>query len=617
MIVLEGFLDGIRPPERLSPSEWADKYRFLSSKASAEPGRWRTSRVPYLREIMDRMSVYDPCREIYIMKGAQLGLTEMGFNALGYYIDLAPCPIMYLMPTDATIKRNSKLRIAPMIESTPRLSKKIKQAKKKDSGNSMYQKDFPGGTLLLSGANSAAGLRSVPVKVLILDEVDAYPTDLDGEGDAVGLAKARTRTFAKKKIAYISTPLIHGSSIIEEKYLESSQKKFFVPCPHCQTMQDLVFANLKYQVDSKKKVHDVHYECCSCEMPIEEHQKEQMLDGGEWRDTVDGVDSTDNVGYHINSLYSPLGWYSWHDAAQEWIDAQKNSDKLKVFINTVLGETWMEKGEVPDWENLYNRRSEYQPNSPSNKVHVITVGVDIQKDRIELEVVGWHSNKVSESLDYRILNGDTSGKEVWNELAKIVSETWTRTDGLVLPMYMMAIDTGYNTAEAYEFCRRFHISRVVPIKGQDSQAVIVSQPRAVDQKKGKKKRKHSLNGLSLYNIGVSILKKELYGWLRQKIDEGEVPPGYCYFPKYYDQHYFKMLTAEQLTKKIVKGYTKYQWEKIRERNEALDCRVYARAAAAIAGIDYWKPANWDAVVGSYQKKSTSTRNNQKRKSNFW
>jgi len=399
--------------------------------------------------------------------------------------------------------------------------------------------------------------------------------------------------------------------------LDSTYKQYFLPCPMCGYMQVLVFSRLKYEKDETgKRAVSVHYQCDSCGGKIEEHNKQFMLANGEWRDTIPGNINPKRIGFHINSLYSPLGWYSWQDAVNDWMDAQKSQEKLKVFINTVLAETWMQKGEVPDWENLYNRRISYPINNPKKQVCFLTVGVDVQRDRLELEIVGWCRDKTNYSIDYRILTGNTADKAVWNELAKVVTETWTREDGIIMPMYRMAVDTGYNTAEVYDFCRRFHPSQVVPVKGQDTQPVIISQPRAVDHKKSRSQRKHSLAGLTLYNVGVSILKQELYGWLKLKIEDGEVPPGYCFFPDAYDEHYFKMLTAEQLTKKLVKGYTKYEWEKIRERNEALDCRVYARAAAAIAGMDRWKPEHWDALADSYIRRTT-TPIKEKRKSDFW
>lgn len=611
-----GFIDGIRPVERLSTSEWADKHRFLSSVASAEPGRWRTSRTPYLRELMDHFSQYSAVSEVIVIKGAQLGFTEMGFNILGYNIDIDPGPLMYVMPTVETVKRNSKIRLKPMIQSTPSLARKIQESKSRDSGNTIFQKDFPGGTLILSGANSASSLRSVPIRVLILDEVDAFPPDLDGEGSPVDLAKARTRTFARKKVFMLSTPTIHGASLIETEYISTSQKKFFVPCPHCGTYQHLVWKNVKWE---RGDPSSAKYECFDCEKMIEERFKTEMFAAGEWRSTAPENDSATRVGYHINSLYSPFGWYSWPDAVNDWLEAKKDKTqtKLKVFVNTVLGETWKETGDAPEWQNLYNRRESYSVNSPPNDVAIVTAGVDIQKDRIELEIVGWCKGKRSFSIDYRVLPGDTSGKKVWDDLALIVSETWTRPDGVVIPLSRMAIDTGYNTTEVYTFCRRFHPTQVMPVKGQAKQVVILSQPRAVDKnRKGKK-----IGQLALWNIGVSMLKQEIYGVLKLKKDDaGFAPPGFCHYPMAYDQHYFKMLTAEELRKnKNNKGFTIYEWVKIRDRNEALDCRVYARAAAAAVGIDRWTTADWDAMAQSFvpRTKTAPPNGGKKRKSSFW
>ena len=617
--IIQGFLEGIRPVERLSPSDWADTYRFLDSAASAEPGRWRTSRTPYSKEILDRFSPYDPAKEIIVMKGAQLGFTELGFCVIGYFIHLDPCPILYVMPTKETMERNSKMRIGPMITTTPVLAERIGPARAKDSGNSLYQKIFPGGTLILSGANSPASLRSMPIKVLILDETDAYPLDLGGEGSPIKLANARTRTFAKKKIFYLSTPKIHLSSVIERKFLETSQRYYNVPCPFCKKMQRLDWVNLKYETNaSKEKVvkSSVHYQCCECGGKIKEHHKTKMLPAGKWIESAPEKSNPEKVGYHINSLYSPLGWYSWAEAVQDWLDAQSDIEELKVFVNTVLGETWNEKGEVPDWENLYNRRLAYDTNKPAKEVCFITVGVDVQKDRLELEIVGWCKGKTSYSIDYRVLPGATAELPVWNELAKVVTEQWERADGVLLPMHKMAIDTGYNTAQVYGFCRRFSLSQVVPVKGQEKQSVIISQPRGVDHKK-RNTRKHSLTGLVLYNVGVSILKQEIYGFLKLKIEEDVIPSGYCFFPTVYDQHYFKMLTAESLTKELVKGFTRYVWVKIRERNEALDCRVYARAAAAISGMDRWKPEHWNALAATYGHRQDMAPVKKRKKSDFW
>lgn len=623
--MVAGYREGLRPVERLTPSKWADRYRYLSSVASAEPGLWRTSRVPFIKEILDRFSYYDDYQQIIVMKGSQLAFTEAGMNVIGYTIDVDPGPVMLVMPTIETMRRNSKIRVDPMINESPTLKEKVGKQVSRASGNTLLQKDFKGGVLVMSGANSAASLRSLPIRTLILDEVDGYPDDLDGEGSPVDLAIARTRTFSRKKIFMLSSPTIHGASKIEAEYEQTTKRQYFVPCPECAAMQTLMWEQLKWE---KGKPDTARYHCLHCGHAIEERYKPFMLANGEWRDTEPDNASDVKIGYHINSLYSAFGWYSWRQAAEEWEEANKSStnDKLKVFVNTVLGETWREPGEVPDWENLLNRKGGFKQNIPPANVAFITVGVDVQKDRLELEVVGWAKGKHSYSIDYRVLVGDTSNEDVWDDLAVIVNEKWEREDGTILGMSKMAIDTGYNTQQVYAFCRRFHPSQVIPVKGQDKQAVVLSTPTAVD--KGRKGK--IVGSLRLYNIGVSILKSELYGWLRLgRKEDGSFPDGYCFFNPGLDDQYFKMLTAEVLQKNIVKGFARYEWVKMRPRNEALDCRVYARAAAATLGMDRWRDPDWEAMLRSHVTSKPKARKapsnpdapaspaKKKRRSSFW
>lgn len=607
--LVKGFFDGLRPIARLSVSEWSDQYRYLSPNASAEPGLFRTSRTPYLKEIMDKLSSNDVTQEVVVMKGAQLGFTEAGNNWVGYIIDISPAPTLMVMPTDDTVKRNSKIRIDPMIEATPRLREKISPSRSRDSGNTTKQKDFPGGVLVLTGANSAVGLRSMPVKYLFLDEVDGYPLDLEGEGSPIDLARARTRTFARKKIFIVSTPTIEGQSVVEKEFSLTDQRKFHVPCPHCGGMQELLWENVRWE---KGKTDTARYYCQHCEQPIEERHKTVMLANGTWVADIPENASSSKVGYHINSLYSPFGWYSWAQAASDYEDAENDENKLRTFTNTVLGVTWKEKGDAPDWENIFNRREAYGLNTVPAEVGFITAGVDVQKDRIELEIVGWCRGKRTYSLDYRVIVGDTEKAEVWNQLAQVVGETWEREDRAVLPLRLMAIDTGYNTQFVYEFCRRFDPTRVMPVKGQDAQAIMISSPRTVDVNwQGKKS-----GTIQLWNIGVSLIKSETYGYLRlNKGEDGTPPSGYCHFPQY-NPEYFKGITAEHLTYKIVRGFKKYQWEKKFERNEPLDCRVYARAAAAVVGIDRFEEKHWKLIEASYGK-SEKKEAPKKRKSDFW
>lgn len=603
-----GLLDGLRPIKRITVSEWADSYRYLSPISTAEAGRYRTSRTPYLRKIMDCLSVHASYRKVVAMKSAQIGLTEGACNLVGYTMHIAPAPIMLVEPTEEMVKKISKGRIDPLIENCPELRERVSVSKSRDSSNTIMQKSFAGGVLILVGANSAAGLRSIPIRILILDEVDAYPQDLDGEGSPVDLAIARTRSFPNKKIFMLSTPTISGMSVIEQEFLETDQNYYYVPCPFCGGMQRLVFEQLKW---TEGKPETTEYFCVHCGAGIAEHYKVEMFERGEWRPAVPEKSNPETIGFHLNSLYSPYGWHSWKQIAEEFTAAKNNPNKLKTFINTTLGETWAEKGEAPEYKNLYNRRETYRTNTIPADVCFLTAGVDVQRDRLELEIVGWCADKRSYSIDYRVLEGDTAAPDVWDALGGVVNERWTREDGTEFPVRLMAVDSGYNTSHVYSFCRRFDSSRVVPIKGQDKLGMAVSPPKKVDVTKAGKR----VGKLSLWNIGVSFLKSELYAELRlEKDGEGVPPPCYCHFPQY-GEHYFRGLTAEQQVKKIVKGYPRYEWVKHYERNEPLDCRVYARAAAVIVGLDRLSPEQIAAFVSG--SRSTQQTQAKRRRSSIW
>lgn len=609
------FFEGLRPVPRISVAEWADRYRYLSPVSSAEPGRYRTDRTPYLRRIMECLSVHEPYKKIVFMKGAQVGATESGTNFIGYVMHISPAPAMFVQPTEEMVKRLSQGRIDPLIEMCPEVKARVAVNKSRDSKNTIMQKSFDGGVLLFAGANSAAGLRSVPIRFLILDEVDAYPKDLDDEGSPIELAIARTRTFPNKKIYIVSTPTISGLSVIESEFLETDQNYYHVPCPYCGGMQPLTFSQLKWDEGRPKTAK---YECIHCGARIEERHKVEMFAHGEWVASKPEKSNPDTIGFHLNSLYSPFGWQSWGEIAADFVKAKDNQSRLKVFVNTTLGETWAERGEAPPFKNLFNRRESYRTNSVSDDVCFITAGVDVQRDRLELEIVGWCADKRSYSIDYRVIDGDTAGKKVWDELAEVVGERWERRDGAELPLQLMAVDSGYNTTHVYTFCRRFSGSRVIPTKGQDGQKMAVTPPKSVDVTKAGKR----VGKTKLWNIGVSLLKGELYSDLRlEKDSDGNPPPGYCHFPEY-DEHYFRGLTAEEQVVKIVRGYRHTVWVKKYERNEPLDCRIYARAAATILGLDRLPPEKLAALGGLSTKaepsKSAKPKGERKRRrSSFW
>ena len=598
---IQGLLDGIRPIPRLTVSEWADKYRYLSSVSSAIQGRYKTDYTPYMRKIMDCLSYNETYKKVVFMKSAQCGGTEAAVNFVGYAIHINPAPIMLVEPKEDMMKKVSKFRIDPTIEMCPELKKRVAEKKSRDSSNTVNQKSFPGGVLFLTGANSATSLRSVPVRFLILDEVDGYPPDLDGEGSPIDLAIARTQMFPNKKIFIVSTPTKTSNSAIEREFLATDQNYFYVPCPHCGEMQRLVWQQLIWD---EGKPETALYFCIHCGVGIEERYKEEFLVKGEWRPEHPELSDPDTIGFHINALYAPFGMYSWKEMAIEFIKAQGNQEKLKTFVNTKLGETWEERGEAPPYKNLYNRRENYPMNVVPDDVCFLTCGVDTQDDRLELEIVGWCADKRSYSIDYRVLEGNTAKPDVWNQLAEIVDERFYRSDGVEYAIQKMAIDSGgHNTTHVYSFCRRYYASRVIPIKGMDHMKVAIAQP--------KKTRSNKVGSIGVWGVGVSFLKLELYAHLRLEKDSDDIPPPwYCHFPEY-PEHYFRGLTAEELvTKKTKQGYEKQEWVKIYSRNEQLDCRVYARAAASAVGLDKKTPEQLRAMVARPIPKQKSKPNEE-------
>lgn len=622
------FFRGLKPDSRLLVSDWADQNIRLSSKNAAEPGYYRTNRTPYVREIADSLSPSSPVETIVFMKGSQVGGTQIFTNWVGYIIDQNPGPTMIVQPTESLAKKYSRQRIDPMIQENEKLTEKVRPPRERDSGNSVLLKEFVGGLLNLAGANSSVGLRSLPIKYLGLDEVDAYPEDIDDEGSPVELAIARTRTFSRKKIFIVSTPTVDGRSKIQMEFDDTDQRYYHVPCPHCGEMQTLKWSQVKYEVEkhgTKEVPKSVHYECEHNGCKILEHHKTEMFASGKWVAKFPER-SKKKIGFHLSALYSPVGWFSWEDCVVDWLKSRKNPNKLRVFVNTILGEVWTEKGDAPDWENLYRRREDYAVNSVPKGAYFLVCGVDVQGDRIEAQVVAYGPELESWSIDYRVFPGSTSTEAPWMELSKMLSETWVMPWGGSAPIRMMAVDSGYNTQYVYNWVRKYPPNRVIAVKGQENLPLIVGQPKHVDVSSGGKKIPR---GLLLWSVGVSLIKTELYGYLKLQppLEDELFAPGFVHFPQY-GPDYFKQLTAEQLVlRRNKKGQTKYEWEKT-GRNEALDTFVYARAAAAVLGVDRMRETDWDKIksqniktvsdqISQSQQKGDEPKARKKRQSSFW
>lgn len=594
--ILRSWSSGLRPDPDLTVSEWADRNRMLASRASAEPGRYRTGRTPYMREIMDRLSPGDPTQRVVFMKAAQVGATEAGNNWIGFVIHQAPGPMLAVQPTVDLAKRNSRQRVDPLIEESPELRTRVKPARSRDAGNTMLSKEFAGGILIMTGANSAVGLRSTPARYIFLDEVDAYPASADEEGDPVTLAEARSLTFAhRRKVLLVSTPTIKGISRIEREFETSDQRRFFVPCPHCGTMQWLRFERLRWE---KGRPDSAQYVCEACDTPIAEHHKTGMLEAGEWRPTAEGADPL-TVGYHLSALYSPVGWLSWSRIARGWEAAQGSDEAIKAFRNTILGETWMESGEAPDWQRLQGLKEDWRAGTVPVGGLFLTAGADVQKDRIEVDVWAWGEGLQSWLIDHVVIEGGPGNQVCWQKLTDLLSRTWVHACGKPMTIARLAIDTGYETAAVYAWARQVGFGQVAPVKGLEgfNRASPVTGPTFVDATIGGKRLRR---GARLWTVATSTFKAETYRFLRldppeitSPVDGVRFPPGFLHLPGWADAEWLRQLTAEQLvTVKNKRGFAKLEWQKLRERNEALDCRVYARAAAWILGADRWPESQW-------------------------
>ena len=585
----------IVPLSDLTVSEWADEHRLLSAKAAAEPGPWRTERTPYLRDIMDALSSDSGYEWVVFKKGAQIGGTESGLNWLGYIIDRVPAPTMIVWPTEQDIKSNVRVRVDPFFESTPCVGDKIGDPSgPKDGANNTFLKEFPGGFLAFAASNSTASLRSKPVCNLMLDEVDEYPGNANQQGDPITLAEARTRTFgARRKIFALSTPTVAGASRIERLFATTDMRRYYVPCPFCGVFQVLIWEQMRHE---KGRPDIAWYECIYCAEAIQNHHKVDMLPRGEWRPEKE-ASSPKRIGFELSGLYSPVGMLSWSTCMSDYYEALGDIQKMRAWTNTVLGESYADKGERPEWEKLYYRRGEHELGSIPEGVLLVTAGIDVQKDRIEAEVVGWGRGKESWSINYYVFPGNTDDlqSEAWDGLRDLMSAGFVHPTGVVLQIQCAAIDCGYNTNTVYNWAREYSAPKVVVVKGEDSRTHVLGQPGFVDitTLSGKRIRR----GLKRFPVGVSVLKQELYGWLRLECPEGSTPPpGYCHFPDY-GEEYFKQLTAEHYSIRESRSthQQKGEWKKDRERNEALDCRIYARAAASVLRIDMFKGPEWDRL----------------------
>lgn len=590
-----------RPPPRLTLSQWADRHAMLSAESSADVGRWRT--IPYQRGIMD--AITDRHYEsVSVMKSARVGWTKILNHTVGYHAHHDPCPIMVVQPTIGDAEGYSKDEIGPMIRDTPVLHDLFPEPGKRDSGNTILHKLFPGGQVRMVGADSPRGFRRVSMRVVAFDEVDGYAATAGEEGDQLRLGIMRTLYFWNRKILAGSTPTLDSTSRIKRRFEAGDMRYYFVPCPHCDHKQVLKWENLRWP---KGNPDAAAFACTGCGAEIGYQYQRWMIEQADLRQQAgeEGIGwvatnpdgEPRHASFHIWAAYSYSPNATWGQLAREWLASHKNTEERKTFVNTVLGETYKGEGEAPDWKRLYDRRDRYRIGTIPIGGILVVAGVDVQKDRLEVEIVAYGRELRSWSVEYRVIPGDTSklsGEESpYRQLDALLAEVFPHAGGGEAKIHRLAIDAGYNTSTVYQWVARQAPGKVIAVDGRgDSYKLIIGQPKAVEVTvRGKRKSR----AVKLWPVGGGQVKTELYGWLRQERPTEEsgdpYPFGYCHFPEY-PEEYFKGLTAEEVVPRLVKGFRRYQWEKVYERNEPLDCRIYARAAAALEGMDRWTEEQW-------------------------
>ena len=560
-------LEAFKPPERYTVSEWADNFRVLTS-VSAEPGRWRTNRTPYLKEPMDRFT--DPLIEkIVLCFGAQLGKTETELNMIGYALDQTASPTMMVYPTDTIAKFASDKRVQPMIKSVKSISDKF------DEGSKLLELDFNNGNyMVLVGANSPSSLSSRSIKYLFFDEIDKYPAFAGKEADPIKLATERTKTFVDKKIVMVSTPTVESGNIWQAFMSANERRQYYVPCPHCGVSQVLKFKQIKWPEehnDNADMIRDTaYYECEHCGERIYDKHKMEMLRSGEWRAVNKSQSKVRSVSYHLSSIYSP--WVTFGDVAYEFKNSKGTPATLMNFINSWLAEPW-KSSKTKSTQNLEFTQSSYPCGVVPDKAVLLIASVDVQLDHFWWEVRAYAPGVKSYLIDY----GQAS---TWEDLEEIIiNREYPSEYGEPRQVMKAGIDSGFRTDEVYQFCSRFP-EVCIPIKGSSNHSTMAAPYTMTSIEKG------VVGGLKLYVLNTDYWKDFIFARMIRPADEDSTIHLYKNCPQEYSDH----LRSEekQEIRNVKTGAVTVQWKPLTSHpvNHLLDTCTYNAAVADIAGVKY-------------------------------
>jgi len=592
-LVRQSIAEGIRPRRRRSVHEWADENRELPIEGSAESGRWRTDRNPPLRDIMDSLGPECPAIRVVVMKGTRVGCSEAGNNWIGSIIEDDPGPALMVYPTVPLAQRVSKIRIAPMIENCAGLKRRVSEARPRDSSNTVLYKEFVDGYLLMIGCQSGRALREMTIRYLYEDEVDAYPLEIEREGSTTAILERRTATFGRRrKIFMPSTPTEKGSSRIEIEFLRGDQRRYFIPCLECGHMDYLTWEGRDWLSSEAGAVHHsigwdhgnpatAHMVCARCKAKIPELWKPWMLDSdrAEWRPT-EAPQDPETISFHLSSLYSPFE--KWKDQAAAFLETKRDETKLRVFVNQILGESYEYRGEAPPDAEVLRARPRTPVGVVPAGVGILVAGVDVHKDRLELQVEGFGAGEESWTILWQAIYPDESDPDprdpverpsLWLKLDTALRQVFFHENGRALRIGKVAIDAGYASDQVYRFAApRWPF--VVATKGVDDRdretgRAIVGRPN----------NRGNRYGCHLFPIRTDAAKDKVGARLRIRLPG----PGFLHFNDGLDDEWFDQLTAERKIRKSVGYRVVYSWEKIRERNEAWDLKVLCLAALYVAG----------------------------------
>lgn len=584
--------EGAQPDEALTVDEWAERYMVIpKDTGAAEPGPYRLDRTPYAREIMRCLSASHPCRRVVVRAASQIVKTQTALNWLGSIIDQTPANVLVLLPTERLTKRVSA-RISKTIDAVDRLRKKVAPARSRDARNTIDTKEFPGGSMYIVTAGSASNLAEIPARFVYADEVDRWPTDVDGEGDPASLAEKRTSTFAStSKVYYSSTPTTKGASAIDALMEQSTCRQYRVPCPHCHDPHTLEPEMLRWSEDLSR----AWMVCPNCGAEIEERAKATMLSAGEWVATAPGDGRTE--GFDLNALYMPLGWTSWLDLAREIVHAKAqeaagDAEAMQVVANTRWARSFKVTGEKLDHERIKDRAEAYSLLAVPAGGLVLTMAVDVQADRIEYQIVAWGRGEESWLVDFDRIYGDPGQEAVWQRLDEVRARTIVHAGGQQLRVEACAIDSGgHHTHQVYAYARTREHQRVFAIKGdRDVKTPIKGRAKMFDVNLRGRVLKH---GVRLWFVGVHVAKDLLAG--RFKL--AQPGPGYVHLPSALPDDYWEQLTAEQRVRQRTAHGEVWRWVKVSSsaRNEAWDLWVYCLWAAHVLDLPKYRAAQWDRL----------------------